>query len=532
MAKSKSEAKVKAKAKVKSKDEDKKTKKAKSGKKTEAPEADEEESPKKGKKERRKATEVKSDVAPKAAYGKGLDAPTKIPGLDVDDVLDAIERKTGGSSTGMGKDVRRMSTGVLMLDLVLGGGLVPGWYTNFGKEQSCKSTAAMTILASALTQKVPILGYFDYEGSSEPTYLQNLMNTMGVKADISDVFGIRDRDGKFVKRPRVRYVPASTAEEFFDFLAMLLRKLPDKIFEGGQWWYAYENTNANRKQLADEGREYDKKKFTQHNKFYVPAEDGGLQALLVTDSYPAMLPERLDEDDAGAGLGAVARMFAEQIPRVKGKMKKKRVAVLGVNQLRDKPMVRHGSPEYEPGGNAVRFYSDVRVKFMARAVSAVKDAKQAEGTPFEIEPSIEFEESSDTYRYVSIKGEKNKTSQPYLTGFIRLWIQDGEGNARGFDPVYDTISYLRSTGQVKEEAKRKKMLLQIEGNPATKIMDWKMFKTLILGNKDQIKEICQKVGMKPMMVRSFCSKQIAKGDGLDMFFNARKTATKDDDGDM
>lgn len=495
------------------------------------PEAEVEEKP--ARKGSKKTREVVSDVAPKAAYGKGLDAPATIPGLDIDDVLDSIERKTGGSSTGLGKNVARMSTGNLMLDIVLGGGIVPGWYTNFGKEQSCKSTAAMTIIASALSQKVPILGYFDYEGSTEPTYLQNLMNTMGVKADISDVFGIRNSEGKFIKKPRVRYVPSDTAEQFFDYLAMLERRLPDKLFEGGTWWYAYENTNANRKQLADAGIEYDKKKFSQHNKFYVPAEDGSLQALVVTDSYPAMLPERLDEDDAGAGLGAVARMFAEQIPRVKGKMRKKRIAVLGVNQLRDKPMVRHGSPEYEPGGNAVRFYSDVRVKFMARACSAVKDAKQKEGSPFEHEPSVEFAgEGEDVYRYVSIKGEKNKSSMPGLTGFIRLWITDAEGNARGFDPVFDTIEYLRATNQVEEPTRRKKMLLKFAGNEATKYIDWIKFKTLILGSRDEIKEICKSIGMKPCMLRSLCFKQIAKGDGLDRYYEAKKSKVKEVDSEM
>jgi hypothetical protein len=332
-------------------------------------------------------------------------------------------------------------------------------------------------------------------------------------------------------RPRVRYVAASTAEEFFDFMAMLLRKLPDKIFEGGQWWYAYENTNNNRKQLSDAGLEYDKKKFSQHNKFYVPAEDGSLQALVVTDSYPAMLPERLDEDDAGAGLGAVARMFAEQIPRVKGKMAKKRVAILGVNQLRDRPMVRHGSPEYEPGGNAVRFYSDVRVKYMARACSAVKDAKQADKSPFEKEASVEFENGTDTYRYVSIKGEKNKTSQPYLTAFLRLWITDGEGNARGFDPVFDTVEYLRATNQIEEAVRRKKMMLKLPGNEATKPMEWTTFKKLILGTKSEIKEICEKVGMKPVMLRSYCFKQLSKGDGKKMYFNALKSKPKEESTD-
>ena len=59
---------------------------------------------------------------------------------------------------------RRLSTGMLMLDIVLGGGLTAGWYTNFGQEQTCKTTGAVTILSAALNSDVPILGYWDYEG--------------------------------------------------------------------------------------------------------------------------------------------------------------------------------------------------------------------------------------------------------------------------------------------------------------------------------------------------------------------------------
>lgn len=520
------------KAKAKKADEELKKKKGRKAAEPEDEEEDEEEAPKK-KGKRGKLVEAEHDEAPTAAYGRGLAAPGQLPGFNVDEVLDSIERKVGSGSMGLGgSNEGRMSTGMLVYDLILGGGITTGWYTNFGKEQSCKSTSAMTFVASAVAQAVPVIAVFDYEGSTEPTYLQNLMNTMGVKATIQDVFGIRDRTGKYVKKPRVRYVAASTAETFFDYMFSLERQLPDKIYEGGEWWFVYEHTKENRKKLKDADIEYDKKKFSKHNKFYVPAPDGSLQALLIVDSYPAMLPERLQEEDASSGLGAVARMFSEQLPRVKGRMRKKRIAVIGVNQLRDAPMVRHGSPEYEPGGNAIKFNSDARIKHMARALSAPGDAKPGtdkagKPIPFEVEKSVEFEGGKDTYRYISIKAEKNKLSQPYLGAFVRLWISDGEGNARGFDPVYDTLSYLRATGQISEKKKRKTMTLKMKGNEAEKPMEWDEFKTLVLGSKEQVTAICRKVGMKPTFIRKQCFKQ--RQIGLDMFHANLNKRTKDDD---
>lgn len=56
--------------------------------------------------------------------------------------------------------------GLLSLDLITKGGIIPGgWYTFFGGEQSAKSTLAQTVLANAANSKVPILTYYDFEGS-------------------------------------------------------------------------------------------------------------------------------------------------------------------------------------------------------------------------------------------------------------------------------------------------------------------------------------------------------------------------------
>jgi RecA/RadA recombinase len=486
----------------------------------------------KGKKEK-SIPEKDRDGSRAVVYGKGIRTPDAIPGMDYDSVLNNIERTVGLGSTGMGGETDiRMSTGILMLDVLSGGGITAGWYTNFGEEQSCKSTLAMVIGSYAVTQSVPIIEYFDFEGSTTPNYVQNILNTMGVKATVEDVFGVKDRQGNYVKRPRIRYHPADTAEQFFDSLAMLQRELPDKIFEGGSWWYVYAHTKVNRKRLA--GVEYDKKRFTKYNKFYVPAKDGSLQALLITDSYPAMLPERLDVDEPGAGLAAVARMFAEQLPRVKGKLRRKRIAVIGINQLRDVPMAKYGPPKKQAAGNAVRYYSDVRFQLTARALSAIPEARPGKDTPFEVENSVEFN-GKDYYRYINVKGEKNKFSQPNISVWLRLWIEDGEGQARGFDPVFDTYEYLKTTGQL--VGNRKKMLIKFEGNEARKPLEWADFKTLVLGEKDEIAKVCKKAGMKPFYVRKHCFSQVRKGVGIDKFFDTKrakamaKGGDDEDDGD-
>ena len=69
-----------------------------------------------------------------------------------------------------------------------------------------------------------------------------------------------------------------------------------------------------------------------------------------------MLPRSMDITGKEAGLAAQARMFSEQIKKVKGRMSPKRVTLMGVNQLRKNPGVMYGPTETEPGGEALKFY--------------------------------------------------------------------------------------------------------------------------------------------------------------------------------
>ncbi len=484
-------------------------KKARRSKSTEVVVRDEdtEEAPKKTRKTRK--TEVEDDDGEVVC---GFDPYSKM-----DEMLDGIEKDYSLSGSGLSKDEKRLSTGFLVTDLILGGGIVGGgWYTLFGMEQSCKSTAASTWMAAAVATDVPIISVWDYEGSTSPDYLENIMRTNGINATVEDVFGIRDpKTQQWVVKPRVRYYSESVGEKFFDYLAKLERTLPDKKQVGDNWYYVYEDSKQAR---AVVGSHYDENYLKKTGKLRVPAKDGNIQALVIVDSYPAMLPEKQDVDDPNNAIGVQARMFSDQLKRVKGKMRAKRIAVIGVNQLREKPMAMFQDPNYEPCGNSLKFFSDVRLQLTPRALSSIVPGAKGR---VEEEDSVTTE-GKDNYRYIAVKAAKNKLSPPHLEGWLRLWISDGDGAAQGFDPVWDTFQYLLMTGQMTGSRNKIKLNLKRKGGQATKAVSWLEFKTLVIGAKVDMKKIFEQIGVAPLPLRKFCFQQMDKGEGIELFFDAKR----------
>ena len=310
-----------------------------------------------------KANRIKTEKKAKKAKAVAADdvGGVEVLGFDLanlmDDVLDFIEKKTKVSSQDAARHAPRISTGCLALDMYLSGGIVPGgWYTFSGGEQSCKSTMTMSIMASLIRLKYSgISVVFDYEGSTDAEYVAGQLKTFGVKVDPKTIFGVRDdEDGSWIVKPKIRYYAPDNGERFFDYMSMLRRRLPDKIVEkDGSAYYIFENNKENAKKLAGK---YDKKWFSRNNQFKVPAPDGHMQAMVIVDSYPAMMPDQVDDDDGSKAMALQARMFSDGIKRFRGGMRRKMMTIVGVNQLRQKPAVMFGSPEYEPGGDALKFY--------------------------------------------------------------------------------------------------------------------------------------------------------------------------------
>ena len=280
-------------------------------------------------------------------------------GQMLDELQDETDKKYGLVSSVLERSSDRMSTGILSLDLLLYGGIQPGgWYTIYGPEQSAKSTLAMTILAQALHARMTkgskfACGIFDYEGSVDEEYTGNIIKSLGIKGNAAQIFGVRDDDGGWEIPPLARYYSHDVGDDFFKALAKIRRGLPDKQTINGEPCYLFEHTKANKSKFAGM---YDTKYLSRNNKIKVPAPDGFMQGLYLCDSYPAMLPDGLDDDDRNSGMAEQARMFSEGIKKVKGGMRKKAMTVIGINQLRLRPATMFGNPEYEPCGEALKFF--------------------------------------------------------------------------------------------------------------------------------------------------------------------------------
>lgn len=448
--------------------------------------------------------------------------------------LDRIERQVQVTS-GLEESATPMSTGLLSTDLVLGGGIRPAMYTFAGGEQSAKTTTAIQVLISSIIQKIPLRIHFDYEGStvSSRDYVESIARANNLKFSSTELFGFKDpATGKYTSPPKIRIQSETVGEKFFDYMAEVLRTLPDKRLLGGKWWYRYDDTKENVRKYGELGDKSMPKKYGKG--IYIPAPDGKLQALICTDSYPAMNPSDNDEEEANNSLALQARMFSKHLPRIKGRMAQKRVALLGVNQIRAIPMARYGPTEMEPGGQALRFYSDARLKNTSRALSGVPFGwPKGNDGPLEKEPSVTGE-GFDTYRYVHQKAIKHKLGQPNRETWLRIWVEDADGVAKGFDPVFDTIFYLWKTGQLTGK-NRKNMYLNLHKfGEAKRTVSWPTLKKWILGAKSDMKEISTKLGYKPFNLRAFCFNQVETGVAETLYVahqNAKTKGVGDEDGD-
>ena len=435
--------------------------------------------------------------------------------------IDEISRRQGVDMDMM-EIVKPMSTGSLMYDMLLGGGIRPAMYTHSGFEQNGKTTGALSIMAAAVKQAIHLIALFDFEGSTANSldYVANILRTMGVKGTTKELFGKKDlQTGKWVIQPRVRYIAETRGEAYFDWLSAILRAMPDKKFVAGKWWLVFDENNKAHKLKV--GNHADATMRTKYGKgLWVPAPDGNLQALILADSYPAMNPDSNDDEEVDRSLGVHARFFSKHLPRIKGRLARKMVAIIGINQLRQVPMAMYGPKEKEACGEALKSYSDCRTWWNSRSSGMPFNAKLDTEERVEIEPSVTHE-GKDRYRYIQVVTKKNKLSAPGRKIWFRLWIQDAAGDARGFDPFFDTVHYLKETGQLSGR-NRKVINLDLEGlGEAKRSCSWMTLKSWVLGDREQMKEISTKLGYAPMNLRAFCFKQIRDGIGEKLYIEVR-----------
>ena len=100
--------------------------------------------------------------------------------------------------------------------------------------------------------------------------------------------------------------------------------------------------------------------------------------VIVIDSVAALVPKAELEGDMGAShVGLQARLMSQALRKITGNIQKTNTMVIFINQIRMKIGVMFGNPETTTGGNALKFYSSVRLDI--RRVGAIKDADEIVG---------------------------------------------------------------------------------------------------------------------------------------------------------
>lgn len=195
----------------------------------------------------------------------------------------------------------------------------------------------------------------------------------------------------------------------------------------------------------------------------------GAISIIVIDSVAALVPRAEIEGDMGdQHMGRQARLMSQALRKLTSIVAKSNCTVIFINQIRMKIGVVFGNPETTTGGNALKFYSSVRVE--VRKAAQIKKGEEIVGNR------------------VKVKIVKNKVAPPFRTTEFDIMYNEGisaSGDALDTGVKYEVIdkkgnSY--SFGEIKLGVGREAAKQMIKDDP-------KLLKEISKAINKKVKEI-------------------------------------------